>query len=359
MDHERRSRSSSRERGESWKRRDRFNKEKAEERHEESRDREEQNERNSILEQLERERRTVFVRGLTTEATDSEIISFFKSAGTVVTVKQIIDQITQHSRGFGYVEFQTIEEANKAINMSGKFFKEGIPLFVADSNSQQNRNVSTVAALPLESKTIRVRNLIKQLDLDDINQVFGVTGTIVKRELKRDGDFNCALIEFETIKQAKKAIELYDGRKFGNVKWEVFSVKENGSDCINEDDEKLLAQRTKEMMMQRLQGGGTVFDQENKEGRKALFVQNMFSLAKEKSGFEAELRDDVFEELKQYCRVKDVIVDIHHPKGVVYVVCETALDTQKAFSVLNLRWFNMRLIRAEYFPENKVPVIKN
>ncbi|KAL7722898.1 Protein HRB1 [Entamoeba marina] len=297
--------------------------------------------RASIMQQLEKENRTVFVRGLPLNSTDEELTKFFSQIGEIVTLKQVYDQTTKRPRGFGYVEYQTIEAATRALEMNGKFFKD-----------------ITISATPIESKVIRIRNLVNGLDRDDLFKIFGIVGKIEELTLENDGNFKTALCEYENVKMAKKAIELYDGRKFGDLKWEVFSVKGDATNEIDEEDEKVLSRRTKEMLLMRVQGGNNLFGQENKDGRKALMLQNMFVKSKEKEGFEEELRADVIEELQQYCRVVDVVVDSIHPKGLVFVLCESIVDAQKAFSVLHLRWFNSHLIRAEYFPEQKFPVVK-
>ncbi|EDR29692.1 splicing factor, putative [Entamoeba dispar SAW760] len=319
---------------------------------------EEINDKETIMQQIEKERRTVFVRGLTTEASNEEIKEFFNQAGEVVHVEQVIDTTTKRSRGFGYVEFKSIEGAIKAIEMSGMFFKENSPIYVSESNAQQNRNTITVTNTQLQTNRIKVKNMNKQLSREDIEKVFGIAGKIIELEIKEEEESNNVMIEYDTIKMAKRAIELYDGRSFGNMKWEVFSICEKGNDIITNEDEQLLESKSKEILLKRIQGGtSTLFGQENINHYKALFVQNVFIQGKESIGFEKELRNDILEELKQYCQVKDVIIDLIHPKGVVYVLCETDLDAQKAFSVMHLRWFNMHLLRVEYYPESKIPIV--
>ena len=59
----------------------------------------------------------LYVGGLSYDTTDEELKNYFGGAGTVVSVSIIIDRNTNRSRGFGFVEMSSDEEANKAIEM--------------------------------------------------------------------------------------------------------------------------------------------------------------------------------------------------------------------------------------------------
>jgi cold-inducible RNA-binding protein len=57
----------------------------------------------------------LFVGSLSWDTTDASLHDFFASAGTVVTATVIMDKYTGKSRGFGFVEMSSDEEAKKAI----------------------------------------------------------------------------------------------------------------------------------------------------------------------------------------------------------------------------------------------------
>lgn len=59
----------------------------------------------------------LYVGGLSYDTTDAELKDYFGGAGTVVSASIIMDRNTNRSRGFGFVEMSTEEEANKAIEM--------------------------------------------------------------------------------------------------------------------------------------------------------------------------------------------------------------------------------------------------
>jgi len=57
----------------------------------------------------------LFVGSLSWDTTDASLHDFFASAGTVVSATVIMDKYTGKSRGFGFVEMSSDEEAKKAI----------------------------------------------------------------------------------------------------------------------------------------------------------------------------------------------------------------------------------------------------
>ena len=65
----------------------------------------------------------LYVGGLPYETTEDELKDFFAQAGTVDSATIIIDRASGRSKGFGFVEMSSDEEAKKAIEMfNGKDF---------------------------------------------------------------------------------------------------------------------------------------------------------------------------------------------------------------------------------------------
>jgi len=65
----------------------------------------------------------LYVGGLPYSTTQDELQNTFAQAGTVTSATIIVDKMTGRSKGFGFVEMSTDEEANKAIEMlNGKDF---------------------------------------------------------------------------------------------------------------------------------------------------------------------------------------------------------------------------------------------
>ena len=65
----------------------------------------------------------LYVGGLPYSTTDAELKDAFSQAGTVTSAVVIMDKMTGRSKGFGFVEMSSDEEATKAIDMfNGKDF---------------------------------------------------------------------------------------------------------------------------------------------------------------------------------------------------------------------------------------------
>ena len=59
----------------------------------------------------------LYVGGLSYNTTEDALKELFSQAGTVETATIIIDRMSNRSKGFGFVEMSSDEEAEKAIEM--------------------------------------------------------------------------------------------------------------------------------------------------------------------------------------------------------------------------------------------------
>ena len=58
----------------------------------------------------------LFVGGIAFSTTSQGLRTFFEQSGTVLSADVITDQSTGQSRGFGFVEMDSVEEANRAVS---------------------------------------------------------------------------------------------------------------------------------------------------------------------------------------------------------------------------------------------------
>lgn len=81
----------------------------------------------------------LYVGGLPYSTTQDALQAAFGQAGTVTSATIIVDKMTGRSKGFGFVEMSTDEEAQKAIEMfNGKDF-EGRNLTVNEARPMTPR----------------------------------------------------------------------------------------------------------------------------------------------------------------------------------------------------------------------------
>ena len=81
----------------------------------------------------------LYVGGLPYSATDDQLKEMFAQAGTVGSAMIITDKMSGRSKGFGFVEMSTEEEAAKAIELLNGKDMEGRSLTVAEARPMEAR----------------------------------------------------------------------------------------------------------------------------------------------------------------------------------------------------------------------------
>ena len=80
----------------------------------------------------------LFIGGLSFSTTDQRLRELFAAAGTVESAAVVTDRDTGRSRGFGFVEMSTADEAQKAIaQLNGKELG-GRTLNVSEANERKS-----------------------------------------------------------------------------------------------------------------------------------------------------------------------------------------------------------------------------
>jgi RNA recognition motif-containing protein len=81
----------------------------------------------------------IYVGGLPFTATDKELSELFAKHGAVTSARVIMDRETGRSRGFGFVEMSTPEEAKAAIADLNGTTMGGRSLVVNEARAQEPR----------------------------------------------------------------------------------------------------------------------------------------------------------------------------------------------------------------------------
>jgi RNA recognition motif-containing protein len=82
----------------------------------------------------------LYVGGLPYSATESQLNDLFAQHGTVASARIITDKFTGQSRGFGFVEMSSQEEAQAAISAVNGTQMEGRTLTVNEAKPQEPRS---------------------------------------------------------------------------------------------------------------------------------------------------------------------------------------------------------------------------
>jgi len=81
----------------------------------------------------------LFVGGISWDTTDANLSAFFAQAGTVVSASVITDRMTGRSKGFGFVEMASEEDAKNAVAKLNGQTLDGRAIAVSEARPQQPR----------------------------------------------------------------------------------------------------------------------------------------------------------------------------------------------------------------------------
>jgi RNA recognition motif-containing protein len=81
----------------------------------------------------------LFVGSLAWATTDDSLKEFFSSAGTVVSASVIMDRETNRSKGFGFVEMSSDEEAKAAVDQLNGKDLDGRAIVVSEARPREER----------------------------------------------------------------------------------------------------------------------------------------------------------------------------------------------------------------------------
>lgn len=81
----------------------------------------------------------LFIGNLSFNMTDDQLTQVFSTYGKVVSANIVFDKFSQRSKGFAFVEFETEEEAQAAMQ-------------ALDGSEQDGRNIAVKEALPRTEK---------------------------------------------------------------------------------------------------------------------------------------------------------------------------------------------------------------
>jgi len=94
----------------------------------------------SAVEKGEKMSKKLYVGNLSYKATEGDLKDLFKEFETVTEVNLVTDRATGRSRGFGFVEFSSSDDADKAVkSLNGKML-QGREIVVNEARPPRNRS---------------------------------------------------------------------------------------------------------------------------------------------------------------------------------------------------------------------------
>lgn len=144
----------------------------------------------------------------------------FTSFGNILSCKVALDQFGQ-SKGYGFVQFESEESAQSAIEkMNGKFINDK-QVYVGPFISKQERESASSEA---KFNNVFVKNLSDWTTDENLRAIFGEYGKITSSVVMRDseGRSKCfGFVNFENADDAARAVESLNGKMIDNKEWYV------------------------------------------------------------------------------------------------------------------------------------------
>jgi len=81
----------------------------------------------------------IFIAGLSYKVNDADLSNLFEEYGTITTAKVIVDRESGRSKGYGFVEMEDEESANKAIAELNGAEYDGRTISVSEAKPRQER----------------------------------------------------------------------------------------------------------------------------------------------------------------------------------------------------------------------------
>jgi RNA recognition motif-containing protein len=85
----------------------------------------------------------LYVGGLSYETTEEALRNLFDGAGSVESVDLIRDRYTDRPRGFGFVEMETVNDAEKAVEALNGTTLDGRMITVAEARPRREKSKSS------------------------------------------------------------------------------------------------------------------------------------------------------------------------------------------------------------------------
>lgn len=144
----------------------------------------------------------------------------FSAFGNILSCKIATDQ-TGQSKGYGFVQYDSEEGAQKAIEKLNGMLLNDKQVYVGPFLRKQERDQ---AVDKTKFTNIYVKNLSESTTDEEFNKIFSEYGPVTSAVVMRDADGNSkgfGFVNFENAEDAAKAVEALNGQKIDNKEWYV------------------------------------------------------------------------------------------------------------------------------------------
>ncbi|MBA0751472.1 hypothetical protein Gogos_000393 [Gossypium gossypioides] len=215
----------------------------------------------------------IFIKNLDKGIDHKALHDTFSAFGNILSCKVATDSSGQ-SKGYGFVQFDNEESAQKAIEQLNGMLMNDKQVYVGPFVRKQERDS---AISNVKFNNIYVKNLSESTSDDDLKTIFGEFGLITSAVVMREPDGKSkgfGFVNFENADDAARAVESLNGKKFDDKEWYVGKAQKKSE---REFDLKLQFEQSMKEAADKFQGANlyvkNLDDSISDEKLKELFSQ--------------------------------------------------------------------------------------
>ncbi|KAK6946081.1 Polyadenylate-binding protein/Hyperplastic disc protein [Dillenia turbinata] len=162
----------------------------------------------------------IFIKNLDKAIDHKALHDTFSAFGNILSCKVATDSSGQ-SKGYGFVQFDNEEAAQRAIEKLNGMLLNDKQVFVGPFLRKQERES---AVDKTKFNNVFVKNLSESTTDEELKRIFGEFGAITSAVVMRDedGKSKCfGFVNFENADDAARAVEVLNGKKFDDKEWYV------------------------------------------------------------------------------------------------------------------------------------------
>lgn len=152
----------------------------------------------------------LYIKNLPPEYSDKDLAALVEGCGKIKSMKAIIDKQTNKCKGFGFIDFESHEDARLAIN---ELQKKGYTAQLAKSSQQQEQ----------DETNLYFANLDPNMTEQDLRQALSEFGTVISVRILRDQNKQSRGVGFARMNDRGLCQEIIN--QFHNKSFEKFSDK--------------------------------------------------------------------------------------------------------------------------------------
>lgn len=157
----------------------------------------------------------LYIKNLPPEYSDKDLAALVEGCGKIKSMKAIIDKQTNRCKGFGFIDFESHEDARLAIT---ELQKKGYTAQLAKSSQQQEQ----------DETNLYFANLDPDMTEQDLRQALGALGTVISVRILRDQNKQSRGVGFARMsdrEQCQEIINQFNNKTFPNFSGKTVQVK--------------------------------------------------------------------------------------------------------------------------------------